>query len=283
MGSLPWQPVRKKFCRINDTLRAALLLSEISGHEAALSRRIDKKEQNMTTTKIALFAGAAVVVAGGLVLAIRMNPTSTRDGHGTIAAPVVSQSGQVDQLSPFTHVASIPAIVDPATIRFEKLRMVELASKTKTTTDAQNCKDRQFRDPDGNTCQTTTVQERVKALEAMYSFSGPVIATGETIPGRDTFSVYFSPEEVGVDGSVEKLKRDQAASFFQVSTSRPMVEQKVIDKEHSRFCEGSYVDGTWVRKDQKCQDQVQYINQTVPSPYLTVQVDLRHPATVASN
>ena len=111
----------------------------------------------MTTTKIALFAGAAVVVAGGLVLAIRMNPsTSTNDGHGTIAAPVaaVQQTGQLDQLNPFTHVASIPAIVDPSTIRFEKLRTVELASKTKTTTDAQDCKDRQFRDPDGTNCQS---------------------------------------------------------------------------------------------------------------------------------
>ena len=44
----------------------------------------------MTTKKIALFAGAAVVVAGGLVLAIRMNPsTSNKDGHGTIAAPAL--------------------------------------------------------------------------------------------------------------------------------------------------------------------------------------------------
>ena len=50
----------------------------------------------MTTTKIALFAGAAVVVAGGLVLAIRMNPsTSTNDGHGTIAAPVAAVSKPV--------------------------------------------------------------------------------------------------------------------------------------------------------------------------------------------
>ena len=73
----------------------------------------------------------------------------------------------------------------------------------------------------------------------MYTFNGPVIATGETVPGRQTFSVYFRPEEVGADGPVEKLKRDQAASFFQVSTSRPMVEQKVIDKQHSHFCEGS--------------------------------------------
>ena len=126
----------------------------------------------------------------------------------------------MDQLNPFTHVASIPAIVDPSTIRFEKLRTVELASKTKTTTDAQNCKDRQFRDPDGTNCQTTTVEERVKAVEATYSYSGPVLSAGETVPGRDTFSVYFRPEEVGVDGPVEKLKRDQAASFFQVSTYR---------------------------------------------------------------
>jgi hypothetical protein len=75
------------------------------------------------------------------------------------------QPGQLDELSPFTHVASIPAIVDPSTIRFEKLKTVELASKTKTATDAQGCKERQFRDPDGSNCQTTTVVERVKAIE----------------------------------------------------------------------------------------------------------------------
>ena len=187
----------------------------------------------------------------------------------------------MDQLNPFTHVASIPAIVDPSTIRFEKLRTVELASKTKTTTDP-DCKNRQFRDPDGTNCQSTTVEERVKAVEATYSYNGAVISAGESIPGRDTFSVYFRPEEVGADGPVEKLKRDQAASFFQVSTSRAMVEQKVIDKQHSQFCEGNYVDGNWVHKDPKCQDQVQYMSQTVPSPYLTVQVELRHPA-VATN
>ena len=236
----------------------------------------------MTTTKIALFAGAAVIVAGGLVLAIRMNPsTSTNDGHGTIAAPVgvapVKQAGQLDQINPYTHVASIPATVDPSTIRFEKLRMVELASKTKTTSDSQDCKERQSREPDGSPCQTATVVERVQAVEATYSYNGPAVSSGEATPGRDTFSVYFRPDEVGVDGPVQKLKRDQAASFFQMSTYRAMVEQKVIDKEHSHFCEGNYVDGSWVRKDPKCQDQVQYANQTVPSQYLTVQVDLRQP------
>jgi len=233
----------------------------------------------MTTTKIALFAGAVVIVAGGLVLAIRMNPTtSTNDGHGAIGAPVgaasVKQAGQLDEINPFTHVVSIPATVDPSTIRFEKLSMVELASKTKTTADTQDCKDRQFRDPDGSNCQA--VVERVKALAATYSYSGPALSSGEATPGRDTFSVYFRPEEVSVDGSVQKLKRDQAASYFVMSSYRAMVDQKIIDQEHSHFCEGNYADGSWVRKDPKCQDQLQYTNQTVPSPYLTVQVDLRH-------
>ncbi len=42
----------------------------------------------MTKSKISLFAAAAVVVAGGLVLAIRTSPsTSTSDGQGTIGAP----------------------------------------------------------------------------------------------------------------------------------------------------------------------------------------------------
>jgi hypothetical protein len=233
----------------------------------------------MTTTQIALFAGAAVVVAGGLVIAIRMNPATTADGHGTIGAPVK----EGEQANPYSHVATIPAVVDPSTIRFEKMRMVDVASKTKTTTDAAKCKDQQFRDPDGSNCQTTTVEERVKAIEAVYSFSGPVIGSGEATPGRETFSVYFRPEEVGADGPVDKLKRDQAASFFQVSTSRSMVEQKVVYKQHSQYCDGNYVDGNWVRKDPKCQDQVQFMNQIVPSPYVTVQVELRHPVTTATN
>ncbi len=237
----------------------------------------------MTTTKIVLFAGAVVVVAGGLVLAIRMNPsTSTKDSHGTIGAPVeaVAPGGQANQLNPYTHVASVPAIVDPSSIRFEKLRMVELASKTKPTTDAQDCKERQFRDP-GTNCETTKVIEKVKAVEATYSFGGDVMGAGESVPGRSTFAVYFRPEELGVEGKIDKMKRDEAASLFQVNTFRPMVEQKVIDKQHSQFCEGNYVDGNWVKKDPKCQDQVQYTSQTAPAQYLTVQVDLRQP--VASN
>lgn len=233
----------------------------------------------MDNTKAVLLAGAAAVVAAAFVFTLKTNtPTSTKESQGAIGARPAQATAVTAEMSPFTHVASIPATVDPATIRFEKLKPVELASKTKTTTDEQTCKEKQFRDPDGSNCQTVTVLEKVKALEASYSYVGPELTAGETIPGRQTFSVYFRPEEfVGVDGQIGKLKRDQAATLFQVNTFRAMVEQKVVDKENSRYCEGHYVDGSWVQKDPNCHDQVQLVSQTVPSANLTVQIDLRHP------
>jgi hypothetical protein len=230
----------------------------------------------LNNTKVIIFAGVAIVVAIGLVFAIRTNSsTSTNEVQGTIAAP------ETAEINPFTNVASIPATVNPSTIRFEKLRMVELASKTKTNNDTQNCKDRQFRDGD-MTCQTVTVVEKVKAVEAQYSYSGPVVGSGEAVPGRDTFSVYFRPEDVAAAGSIDKLNREQAESLFEFSTSRPMVAEKVIDKAHSHFCEGNYVDGNWTKKDANCQDQVQYMNQTVASPNLLVQVDVRRPVSAGN-
>ena len=233
----------------------------------------------MNTTKIALFAGAAVIIAGGLVLAIRMNtPASTTDARGAIGAKPPAASTD-RELSPFNHVASVPATVDPSTIRFEKLKTVQLASRTQVTTDAQDCKERQFRDPDGSNCETVKVLERVTAVEARYSFVGPQTSSGEGEAGasRQTFSVYFRPEELPVNGPVDKLKREQAGSLFQINASRPMVQQKVIDNQNSHFCKGNYVDGNWAQADPKCQEQVKYTTATVPSTYWAVEVNVRHP------
>ena len=88
--------VENNFCRISvacDTNRDGFLLLRLCRPRrdsfAGAGKSLDRgKKQDMNTTKISLFAGAAVVVAVGLVLAIRTNPpTSTRDGAGTIAAP----------------------------------------------------------------------------------------------------------------------------------------------------------------------------------------------------
>jgi len=232
----------------------------------------------MNTTKIALFAAVAVIVAGGLVVAIRMStPESTNEGRGAIAA-IPIQPSHDRELDPFIHVASIPATVDPSTIRFEKLKLIDLASRTQTAKVA-DCNQRQFRDPDGSNCETLKVLEHVKAVEADYSFIGPQISTGEgeTGPSRQTFAVYFRPEELPVNGSVANLKREQAESLFQVTTARPMIQERVIDKQNSHFCEGQYVDGAWVQTDQNCREQLQYTTRTMPSEYWAVAVDLRHP------
>jgi hypothetical protein len=221
---------------------------------------------------ILLFAGGAVVATVVAYAIHASSSTSTNDVQGTIA----KRTSQTNEINPFTNVASIPSTVDPASIRFEKLRNVELASKTKTTTDPNGCKDRQFRESD-MTCQTVQVIEKVKAVEARYSYSGPELSTGEASPGRDTSSVYFRPEQLAAVGQIDKLNREQAESLFDLSTSRPMVDEKVIDKAHSRFCDGNYVDGNWVRKDANCKDEVVYVTQTVPSPNLQVEVDTRRP------
>jgi len=233
----------------------------------------------LNRNKILLIAAVVAVVAIGLVFAIRNSSTSTTDVQGTIGA----RSVQADEHNPFTNVAYIPATVDPKTIRFEKLRMVDLASKTQTTTDAQNCKDQQFRESQSQYCQSVSVVEKVKGIEARYSYAGPVISSGESVPGRDEFSVYFRPEELSSVGSLEKLNREQASSLFDVTTSRPTIQERVIDKAHSQFCAGNYVDGNWTKTDPKCEDQVQYINQTVASPNLLVQVDLHRPGRTTTN
>jgi hypothetical protein len=233
----------------------------------------------MNKTKIMLFGCAAVLIAGVVIVATRMNaPVSSTDGRGAIGVASTER-----ELDPFTHVASIPATVDPKTIRFEKLKTVQLASKTQVTTDPQDCKERQFRDPDGSGCTSVKVLERVQAIEADYSYIGPQIATGEGEigPTRHTFAVYFRPEELPLNGSVEKLNREQAESLFQFSTSRPMVQHRVIDNQNSRFCEGNYVDGHWVQKDSTCQEHVQYMNQAVASQYWAVEVGVRHPVVAS--
>jgi hypothetical protein len=234
----------------------------------------------MTSRKIALFAGAALLVAGGLVIALKMNaPTSTVDSRGAIAVPQPSTTRELD---PFTHIASIPATVDPATIRLEKLKAVDLASKTEMVK-RPDCNDRQFRDPDGTNCDMLKVLEKVKAVEAEFSYVGPQSDPSETQTGpiRQNFSVYFHPQEVPATALGSKVNRERMQSLFQINTSRPVVQERVVDKENSHYCAGNYSDGIWTPTDANCKDQVQYTTRTVPSSSWAVTVDLTHP-TIAS-
>jgi hypothetical protein len=233
----------------------------------------------MNATQVTILAGA-IIVAGGLMVAVKMNaPASSTEARGAVGVlPVTTQ-----ETNPYTNIASIPATVDPSSIRFEKLKLVDLASKIQTTTDPADCKQRQFREPDGSGCETVKVLEKVKAIAVDYSYVGPQSSTGEGEigPTRSSFTVYFRPEELGMSAAPSKMNREQANSLFEVSTSRPVVQEKVIDQQNSHFCEGNYVDGNWVQKDAGCQQQVQYKTQAMPSQYWAVQVSPKH-LTVAS-
>jgi hypothetical protein len=66
-----------------------------------------------------------------------------------------------------------------------------------------------------------------------------------------------------------------------VTTSRELDARLVIDADHSKFCEGHYVDGSWVHTNPQCEDITKFKTITVPSDYMTVRVDAAASSGVA--
>jgi len=183
-----------------------------------------------------------------------------------------------ENLHPFTHLATIPAGADLSTIRFEKVRLVQLPSRIKYTSDEGYCKELAFRDPGGSmACPSARTEAPVSAYEVTYSFTGQPLGSDETGGRNFTLSVYFRPNELPPDVqkalSERKLSRSDAAAYFAVSTSREPAKRVVIDDRQSHFCAGNYVDGAWAHTDAGCLDTINYTSVTAPSDYITVKVD----------
>jgi hypothetical protein len=183
-----------------------------------------------------------------------------------------------EDLNPFTHLATIPTGADLTTIRFEKARLVNLASRVRLTKDGGYCKELAFRDPGGSlACPYGQTETRIPAYEVTYSYTGQPLASDEYAVRNFTFSVYFRPDEFAPDLqnalSRGKLRRSDAAGYFALSTYREPAARLAIDDSHSHFCEGSYVDGAWVRADAGCKETISYTALTAPSLYVTVKVD----------
>ena len=53
-----------------------------------------------------------------------------------------------------------------------------------------------------------------------------------------------------------------------------MNERLVIDEERSTFCDGNYINGSWVHADPKCEDAIRFKAVRTPSEYITVSVEL---------
>jgi hypothetical protein len=87
-----------------------------------------------------------------------------------------------------------------------------------------------------------------------------------------TFSVYFRLEELSETArkkiSKGKINRADAESLFDVRTSRADVPRAVIDEERSKFCDGNYSDGAWVRADPGCKDIIKSRTVTAAADYV---------------
>jgi hypothetical protein len=206
-------------------------------------------------------------------------------GNGSLALSVPAATSakrgvetQIKDLQPFTHFASIPATSNAGTIKFERVKTTKVFTKVKSTMDPGYCDDLQFRDPGGSMyCPYTQDESPAPAYEVIYSFKGEPLASDEYGNRNFTFEVYFHPEELPPalrkEISTGKVKRAELATYFNLTTSRLPVRAAVIDEANSRFCGGNYMDGNWIHNDPKCQDKVSYKTVTMPSDYITVQVE----------
>jgi hypothetical protein len=185
---------------------------------------------------------------------------------------------RIEDFDPFTHLASIPAGSDPASIRFEKVRATKVATERESTMDPGYCRDLQFRDPGGSAyCPSVREKSLSRAYEVTYSFTGQPLASDEYGNPHFTFQVYFRPEELPpalrTALSAGKVKRAEVAAYFRLATSRPPVSAVVLDEAHSSFCGGTYVDGNWIKKNPNCRDQVSFKTLSVPSDSIAVHVE----------
>lgn len=183
-----------------------------------------------------------------------------------------------EDLHPFTHLSLIPANSDPATIKFDKVKATKVFTKAESTMDPGYCDNLQFNEPGGSMyCPEVDYASPARAYDVTYSFQGEPLASDEYGNRNFTFDVYFRPDELpsGLRKALAARKVDRAelASYFDVTTSRLPVRTVTIDEANSRFCDGYYFDGNWMRNDPNCKDTVRQKTVTVPSDYLTVDIE----------
>ena len=191
-----------------------------------------------------------------------------------VPAPAV-----VNDLNPFIHAARIPVTSELSSIRFQGIRAVRIPTRTRSTAVTPYCEEAAFRDPGGSMyCPFVQPEQFVRAYEVTYLFDGQPLGSDEYGSRQHAFSVYFRPEELEAirPETLTKRKgaRADAAGLFQLRSSRDMDERLAIDEERSTFCDGNYIDGSWVHTDPKCEDAIRFKAVRTPSDYITVSVEL---------
>jgi hypothetical protein len=219
--------------------------------------------QHLTIPK----ALAAVLCAGLLVSVLRADDSSSSNGA------LIAKASNLA-----TRLAFIPAGADPASVRFESVKMVEIPASIKYATDATSCAERAFRDPDGsNSCSYPTVETRARAYRVTYSFSGQPLSSDEYTNRQFSFHVYFQENELSPEAlkalSAKKRNRAEIAALFAISTGRASVTRAAVDNVQSSFCNGNSIDGLWTPTDANCKDNIHSKTVTAPSDSTVVSID----------
>jgi hypothetical protein len=191
------------------------------------------------------------------------------------AQPVVT----VRDLDRFTHEALIPAGSDLSSIRLDRVKLVRIPTRIRSTMMTSYCDEEQtFRDPGGSLyCPNTKLEALAQAYEVTYSYTGQPLTSDEYGGRYFTFSVYFRPEELNeaARGRIfrGKIRRGDVEGLFDVRTSRATAPRAVIDQERAKFCAGNYIDVSWVQADPGCKDDVKSRTVIAAADYVTVRVD----------
>jgi hypothetical protein len=196
---------------------------------------------------------------------------------GTVLLAAPPAVVETTHLQPFTNIAEIPAGSDLASIRFEGIKAVKVATERTSITDQRYCRPG-FPEPGGSMyCPYVQDGSAVPAYQVTYSYNGPPIGSDEYGSTHFTFSVTVRPEDVSPEVlqmmSARKMNRAAAAADFKVTTYPDFVPRVVVDEANSVFCEGNYIDGLWTHTDRNCQDKVTYKTVAAPSDYIMVRVD----------
>jgi hypothetical protein len=196
------------------------------------------------------------------------------------AANLVQEtSSRVVELTPFTHVAYIPADADLSSIRLRGIKAAMVATRRRSITELHYCDEqRLLTEPGGSIyCPLTRDESAVPAYQVTYTLTAPPKASDEYGNTSFTFNVYFQADELGSSlrkGLMsKKVSRMDLSEYFQITASRQSVDQLVVDQANSTFCDGNYLDGNWTRSNSNCQDNIRYKKAAIASPYITVRVD----------
>jgi hypothetical protein len=194
----------------------------------------------------------------------------------------------VRELRPFTHIAEIPAGSDISSIRFEGVKIVKVATESKSVSDERYCEQVEMREPGGSErCPYTERQSFTPAYQVTYSYQGQPLTSDEYGSGYFTFSVYLRPDDlspaVRQTLAEHKLAKSDTAGFFELRTSTSQSQQVVVDEASSKFCDGNFMDGAWMRSDPKCEDRISTKTVAGSSPYITVKVDPAVPTTASNS